>query len=69
MYKYFKNIGNTDHVSAWKSRRLSYESTKPPSTSDNSLAPSLRYIGTKTRLKFVGSCLKQDKITFTHKKK
>ena len=45
---------------------MSDESIKPPSTSDNSLAPSLSYIGTRKRVKFVGSCLKQDKITFTH---
>ena len=47
---------------------MSDESIKPPFTSDNSLAPSLSYIGSKTRVKFVGSCLKQDKITFTHGK-
>ena len=27
----------------------------------------LNYIGNKTGLKFTGSCLKEDKITFTHK--
>ena len=47
---------------------MSDESIKPLSTSDNSLGPSLSYIGTKTRVKFVGSCLKQDKNTFTHGK-
>ena len=65
MCKYFKKIGNTD-ISAQKSKELSDESIKPLTTSDNSLAPSLNYISTKTRVKFVGSCLKQDKITFTH---
>ena len=40
------------------------ESINPPATSDNSLASSLSYISTKTILKFGGSCLKQDKITF-----
>ena len=56
MYKYFKKIGNTDHISAWKSKRLSDESIKALSTSDNSLSPSLNHIGTKTRGKFSGSC-------------
>ena len=28
-------------------------------TSDNSLSPALSYYGTKTRVKFTGSCLKQ----------
>ena len=32
-----------------------------------SLAPSLSYISTKTRVKIVRSCLKEDEITFTHK--
>ena len=32
----------------------------------NSLAPVLSYIGNKTRVKFDGICLKQDKIRFTH---
>ena len=68
MYTYFKKIGNTDHISASKSKVLSDESIKPPSTPDNSLALSLSYIGTKTRVKCVGICLKQDKIRFTHKK-
>ena len=30
--------------------------------------PELNYYGTKTRVKFNGSCLKQSKITYTHKK-
>ena len=41
---------------------------KLPTTSDNSLNPKVSYYGTKTRLKFRGSCLKQDKITFNHGK-
>ena len=37
-------------------------------TSDNSLTPAVRYYGTKTRIKFTGSCLKQPKISYTHGK-
>ena len=66
MYRYFKNIGNTDHISSWKSIGLFDEIIKPPTTSDNSLAPALSYFGNKTRVKFDGSCLKQNKITFSH---
>ena len=29
--------------------------------------PSLNYIGNKSRIKFDSQCLKQDKVTFTHK--
>ena len=35
---------------------------------NNFLNPSLNYLGTKIRVKFHGSCLKQDKITYTHGK-
>ena len=61
-------ITNTDCVSLWKSKGLSAESIKPPATSDNSLTPALGYYGTKTRVKFTGSCLKQPKISYTHGK-
>ena len=61
--KYFKVIGNTDYVSSWKYKGLSAESMKPPTTSDNSLAPALNYYGTKTRVKFTGSCLEQPKLS------
>ena len=57
MYRYFKMITNTDYISSWKSKGLSAESIKPPTTSDNSLTPILSYYGTKTRVKFNGSCL------------
>ena len=58
MHRYFKMITNTDYISSWKSKGLSAESIKPPTTSDNSLTPALNY-ATKTRVKFTGSCLKQ----------
>ena len=66
--RYFKvnTITNTDYVSSWKSKGLSAESIKPPTTSDNSLTPELNYYGTKTRVKFNGSCLQQSKISYTH---
>ena len=59
MYRYFKMITNTDYISSWKSKGLSAESIKPPTTSDNCINPALNYYGTKTRVKFTGSCLKQ----------
>ena len=41
--RYFKvdTITNTSYVSSWKSKGLSTESIKPPTTSDNSLTPEL----------------------------
>ena len=47
---------------------MSDEIIKPSNTSGNSLVLAKSYIGNKTRSKFNGSCLKQDKITFTHGK-
>ena len=66
--KYFKVIANTNYVSSWKYKGLSAETIKPPTTSNNSLCPAVSYYGTKTRVKFVGSCLKQPKISYTHGK-
>ena len=56
--KYFKVIANTNYVSSWKSKGLSAENIMPPTPSSNSLTPALSYYGTKTRVKFNGSCLK-----------
>ena len=61
-------ITNTDYISSLKSKGLSAESIKPTTTSDNSLTPILNYYGTKTRVKFTGSCLKQSKISYNHRK-
>ena len=61
-------ITNTHYVSSWKSKGLSAESIKPPTTFDNSLIPALNYCDTKMRVKFPRSCLKQQKIWYTHGK-
>ena len=68
--KYFKVItnANTKYISAWQSKGLSGETIKPSATSDYKLNPKVNYYGTKTRLEFRGSCLKQDKSTFNHGK-
>ena len=47
---------------------MSNETIKPPTTSDNGLSPILNYYGTKTKVSFDMSCLKQDKVTFNHGK-
>ena len=63
MYKYFKKIVNTESISSWESKGLSNEIIKPP---DNTLALTVKYSGKRIYVKFNGSCLKQDKITFNH---
>ena len=69
--KYFKLnsvAGVVDHVLSWQSKGLSNESIKPTTITNNSLTPELNYYGTKTKIKFTGSCLKQSNHIFTHKK-
>ena len=63
VYRYFKFIANINFVSEWISKGLSSESIKPPTTSNNILAPTINNYGTKTRVKFTGSCLQQSKLT------
>ena len=63
MHIYFKKIGTAKNISLWE---FYHEVVKPPPTSNNSLNPLLCYVGAKAIVKFNGSCLKQDKITFTH---
>ena len=53
---------------SWRSKGISNESIKPHATSNNSLNPRLSYNDTKIKVQFTGSCLKQPKFTFTHKK-
>ena len=69
IFRYFKinMIGVANYVLSWKSKGLSDETIKPPSTSDNSLTPALNYYcASKIRIKFTGTCLKQDKIIFNY---
>ena len=56
-------ITTTDYISSSESKGLSTESIKPPTTSDNSLTPTLNYDDDlKVRVKFTRSCLKQPKF-------
>ena len=66
--KYLKVIASTNYVSSWKSKGLSDENITAPTTSDYKCNPKLSYFGTKAKLEYRGSCLKQDKITFSHGK-
>ena len=69
--KYFKLnsvAGAADYVLSWQSKGLSNESVKPPTTTNSSLTPELNYYGTKIKIKFTRSCLKQSSHILTHKK-
>ena len=56
--RYFKTMGDTDHIWVRKSKEFSYESIKPLSASNNCLACSLNLFGVRTRVKSDWSCLK-----------
>ena len=71
MRKYFKLntiVGVIDRVLSWQSKGISNESIKPPTTSNNSLNPRLSYYGSKIRVQFTRSCLRQPNFAFSHKK-
>ena len=66
--RYFKTVANTNRVRVWKPKGLSDQSIKPSSKSDYILNPGINYAdNAKIRIKLDESCLKQDKLTFTHK--
>ena len=47
---------------------MSEETIKNPATSDNSFSPKLTYIhNSKIVVKYEGSCLTQDKVSFTYR--
>ena len=71
MYKYFKviaGVGNGSYIYYWQSRGLSDERISCITVSNYSFTPFLNCYGTKARVEFSGSCLKQDKIKYTHGK-
>ena len=47
---------------------MSDEQINSVKTSDYEITPELSYYGTKIRVEFNGSCLKQGKITYTYVK-
>ena len=64
--KYFTLITGTQYISPWKSKGLSEETIVLPPTYTTALNPFIDYVGTKIRLKFIWSCLKQPNISYTH---
>ena len=69
MQKYFKRIagvGSSNYIYFWKSKGLSDERISSNTGSNLIITPELSYYGTKTRVKFSRSCLKQDKAIFNH---
>ena len=71
MYRYFKQVagvGNDNWIYYWQSKGLPDETINSVKTSNHNITPNLDCYGTKTRVEYNGSCLKQDSVTFNHKK-
>ena len=63
MYRYFKRIpgvGSGNYTYFWKSEGLSSERLDSITASNYKITSELGLYGTKTRVEFNGSCLKQD---------
>ena len=66
MYRYFKwleGVGSGSYIYFWKSKGLSDERIDSITACKYKITPELSFYGTKTRVEFNGSCLKQDKVT------
>ena len=71
MYRYFKRavgVGSSNYIYLWKSKSLSDERLDSITASNHKITPELSFYGTKTKVEFNGSCLKQDKVTYNHGK-
>ena len=71
MFRYFKRIvgfGSSSCIYYWRSKGLPDERINSNKMSNHGITPNLDYYGTKTRVEFNGSCLKQDSVTSNHKK-
>ena len=69
IYRYFKRIadvGSGNYIYFWKSKGLYDKRINSITTSNYSITPELSLYDTKARVKFSGSCLKQDKATYKH---
>ena len=71
MYRYFRRIvgvGSVNYIYYWKSEGLSVEIINSITASSYKITSQLSYYGTRTKVEFNGSCLKQDCVTFNHGK-
>ena len=69
MYRYFKRVAGAvtgNYIYFWKSKSLSDERIISITASNYSITPELSHYGTKARVKFSGTCLKQDKAIYNH---
>ena len=70
MYRHFKRVagvGNANYIYFWKPKGFSNEKINSNTVSNYSITPKLSEYGTRARVKFSGSCLRQDKATYNHR--
>ena len=70
IYRYFKKtagVGSGNYIYFWTSKGLSDERLNFNTASNYSITPELIFYGTKTRVEFNGSFLKQDKVKYSYR--
>ena len=60
------SVGSGNYIYIFKFNGLSDEIINSVTASNYNITPELSHYGTKTKLKFSGSCLKQDRVTYNH---
>ena len=75
IYRYFRRFsgsgsgsGSGNYIYFWKSIGLSDERLNFNTASNSKITSELSYYGTKIRVEFNGSSIKQDKVTYNHGK-
>ena len=71
MCRYFKRVagvGSGNYIYFWRFKGLSDERITSMTGSNYSITSELSYYGSKIRVNINESCLKQDKIIYTHGK-
>ena len=69
MDRYFKRtggVGSGNYIYFWKSKGLSHERINSNSACNYTNTSELSHYGAKTRVKFSGSYLKQNKAKYNH---
>ena len=65
-FKIISGVDSGNYIYFWESKGLSNKRINSITTSNYSITTELSHYGTKGRVKFIGSCLKQDKATYNH---
>ena len=64
MYISFSGVDSGNYIYIWKYKGLSDERINFIATSNYTITSKLSYYGTKTKVEFNGSCLKEHKTTY-----